>query len=94
MATLSESISKVNLESYLQTNHAHQECKNIANSLRDFGAVLVYDPRVKTSDSDSFINLLEKYFAQPREIKLKDARPHYYYQVRIFIINENNTFDK
>jgi len=59
------------------------ECRQLADALEHFGAVLVRDPRVSRDDNDRFLDLMEMYYAQPREVKLADARPDVYYQVGV-----------
>ncbi|KAG9304521.1 hypothetical protein G9A89_020085 [Geosiphon pyriformis] len=76
----------INLELYLKskdTPEVIQECKKAANALRDYGALLVKDPRVTEADNGRFLDLLEDYFAQPHEIKIQDARPEFGYQVGV-----------
>ncbi|CAG8646992.1 4718_t:CDS:1 [Acaulospora colombiana] len=62
---------------------AVEECKKAANALVDYGALLLKDPRVTEEDNSQFLNLMEDYFAQPYEKKLKDARPDLSYQVGV-----------
>ncbi|KAF9973328.1 hypothetical protein BGZ73_003440 [Actinomortierella ambigua] len=59
------------------------ECKRAADAIRDFGALIVKDPRVTEKENNDFIDMIEDYFAQPTEVKLKDARPEYGYQVGV-----------
>jgi hypothetical protein len=33
------------------------------------------------SDQSGFLDMMEQYFQQPTEVKLRDARPHLHYQV-------------
>ena len=47
----------------------------------DFSACSVLDPRVSEGENAQFLDLLEDYFDQPTEAKLKDARPELSYQV-------------
>lgn len=82
MATLSNSITQVDMTTYLSDKQDTGACEAIANSLKVYGAVLVRDPRVHPSDADTFLDMMERYFAQPRDKKMPDARPHLFYQVR------------
>ena len=34
------------------------------------------------SDQSGFLDMMEQYFQQPTEVKLRDARPHLHYQVQ------------
>ncbi|KAK3236968.1 hypothetical protein CYMTET_52926 [Cymbomonas tetramitiformis] len=58
-------------------------CEALAACLRDTGLVVVRDARVPHSSSARFIDLMEKYFEQEREEKMKDARPELRYQVGV-----------
>jgi isopenicillin N synthase-like dioxygenase len=61
---------------------AHEaECKLIAQCLKQYGLLVVRDPRVSETDNDNFLNMMEEYFEQPREERLKDIRPELHYQV-------------
>ncbi|RHZ77390.1 hypothetical protein Glove_180g71 [Diversispora epigaea] len=52
-----------------------KECQKAVNALKEYGALIVKDSRVTEEDNYQFLNLMEDYYAQPTEIKLKDARP-------------------
>ncbi|KAI0564745.1 Non-heme dioxygenase [Gracilaria domingensis] len=81
---LSAVIDLVDLTSFLSSNqNVTEDCKRVEKSLRDYGAVLIRDPRVGSKDSDKFVNLMERYFEQPSEVKMKDARPELFYQVGV-----------
>lgn len=80
--TLSSAIGRVDISVFLSNSLDRESCAEVAASLRQFGAVLVRDPRVAHDDQNQFVDLMEHYFAQPRHIKLQDARPELYYQVR------------
>lgn len=79
--TMDASIPLVDLTSYLNGGSPSSDAALLKSSLERYGAVLLRDPRVSTNDSDEFIDLMERYFAQPRAVKLQDARPQYFYQV-------------
>jgi len=59
------------------------ECIRVASIFCRMGALTLRDPRVIELENDSFLDMLEKYFNQPTDIKLKDARPHLSYQVGV-----------
>lgn len=50
-------------------------------SLQSTSCLAVKDPRVTNQQNEDFLNLMESYFALPREQKMKDARPEQSYQV-------------
>mmetsp|Transcript_6795 Transcript_6795/g.12218 ORF Transcript_6795/g.12218 Transcript_6795/m.12218 type:complete len:352 (+) Transcript_6795:42-1097(+) len=60
-----------------------QSCESLASSLIQYGAVIIQDSRVNATDNDKYITMMQKYFDQPREIKVKDARPDLSYQVGV-----------
>ncbi|CAN8066460.1 unnamed protein product [Agarophyton chilense] len=80
---LSSVIDLVDLASFLSDPKVSDDCQRIANSLRDYGAVLIRDPRVLSQDSEKFVNLMERYFEQSPDVKMKDARPELFYQVGV-----------
>lgn len=45
--------------------------------------MVIRDPRVTFDDNKRFIDELEKYFEQPADVKLVDARPELHYQVGV-----------
>lgn len=83
---LTREVQQVDMTNFLRDGDASSECSRVADSLQTFGAVVLRDPRVNASDADTFLNMMERYFAQSREEKLKDARPHLFYQVRLCIV--------
>lgn len=58
----------------------------MARCLTETGCLVVRDCRVNTADSETFLNMMERYFEQPTEVKLLDARPSCHYQVRAFTL--------
>lgn len=74
-------LAQVDLSEYLSTSSDDSACEALASSLREYGAAIVVDSRVSHSDAAAFRSLMERYFAQPTEDKLADARPEVFYQV-------------
>jgi len=64
-----------------QSENALNECKRVADLLSRMGALTLRDPRVTFEDNQTFLDMVESYFSQSDEVKLKDARPDYAYQV-------------
>eukprot|EP01089_Gocevia_fonbrunei_P001710 TRINITY_DN1159_c0_g1_i3.p1 TRINITY_DN1159_c0_g1~~TRINITY_DN1159_c0_g1_i3.p1 ORF type:complete len:350 (+),score=99.38 TRINITY_DN1159_c0_g1_i3:120-1169(+) len=58
-----------------------ETCKKMAESMHLSGVLIIRDPRVTMEDNEAFINTMEKYFGQPDQTKLADARPDIHYQV-------------
>ena len=63
------------------TAAVHALAEGVAESLRRTGCCIVRDPRVQEADNDRFLDMMECYFSQPWETKLKDTRPQLHYQV-------------
>ena len=57
------------------------ECAKAAAALIKYGALVLRDSRVAASDNESFLDLLEDYFAQPEAALRRDERPLLGYQV-------------
>lgn len=58
-----------------------QVALEVLHALRQFSCVIVSDPRVPASQNDVFLDTMEDYFSQPRDMKMLDARPKLSYQV-------------
>lgn len=57
-------------------------CRAVADCLRETGALVVRDPRVSQADNSAFIDMMEEYFSQPHEAKMRDVRAELAYQAR------------
>lgn len=66
---------------------AQEESKKAANALITYGALVVKDSRVSESDNETFLDLMEDYFAQPDDLLKKDERPEFSYQVGVTLEN-------
>jgi len=82
---LSPELPVFDLEPYLSNTDTDllSLCHSVSAHLKNTGALVVKDPRVDASKNDRFLNTMEAYFARPREVKLRDARPNLAYQVGI-----------
>ncbi|PWA78832.1 hypothetical protein CTI12_AA209400 [Artemisia annua] len=58
-------------------------CSEVSRTLSETGALLVKDPRCSAQDNDRFIDMMEKYFEQPDEVKRLQERPNLHYQVGV-----------
>ena len=58
-----------------------------ADALITYGALLVQDSRVSEDDNNTFLDLIEDYFAQPNDALKKDERPELGYQVGVTLEN-------
>ena len=74
----------IDLQDFLMSPHspaALTECKRAAHGLKEFGVLIVRDPRVTEQHNDQFLDLMEAYFHQPEPLKMLDARPDFAFQV-------------
>ncbi|KAA8499514.1 hypothetical protein FVE85_7099 [Porphyridium purpureum] len=55
----------------------------IARSLERCGAVVVQDPRVRAELNDAYCDMMQRYFAQSAECKMRDARPELNFQLGV-----------
>ncbi|TDL28060.1 Clavaminate synthase-like protein [Rickenella mellea] len=85
------SLPVINLDVFLSeplgSEVATQECRKAADALISYGALIVQDSRVSEEDNDTFLDLMEDYFAQPEEALKKDERPELGYQVGVTLEN-------
>lgn len=56
-------------------------CTEVSRTLKETGALLIRDPRCSAQDNDRFLDMMEKYFQQPPELKRLQERPLLHYQV-------------
>ncbi|AEO58567.1 hypothetical protein MYCTH_2315449 [Thermothelomyces thermophilus ATCC 42464] len=63
------------------------ECAKAADALITYGALVLHDSRVSEQDNDTFLDLLEDYFAQPEADLKKDERPELAYQIGVTLEN-------
>lgn len=71
------------LGAYLRGEPADETAVAIARCLSETGCLVIRDFRVNTADNEAFLNMMERYFEQPTEVKLLDARPSCHYQVGV-----------
>ncbi|RFU75113.1 clavaminate synthase [Trichoderma arundinaceum] len=81
----------IDLDIYLNnpaTSPAVQaECARAASALITYGALLLHDSRVSEADNNTFLDLLEDYFAQPEADLKRDERPELSYQIGVTLEN-------
>ncbi|KAI0240220.1 hypothetical protein L0F63_000246 [Massospora cicadina] len=65
------------------SKEARAEYLKVAESLIDYGVLVVRDSRASEEYNSQFIDMMERYFEQPYDMKLKDARPQFHYQVGV-----------
>jgi isopenicillin N synthase-like dioxygenase len=81
-----EDLPVINLDPYLNKESNSEsvwqsECTAIAHCLTKYGCLVIKDPRVTMKDNDAFIDQMEQYYEQPKNVKLEDIRPEVFYQV-------------
>ncbi|OTB02558.1 hypothetical protein M426DRAFT_193574 [Hypoxylon sp. CI-4A] len=64
-----------------------EECARAARALITYGALVLHDSQVSESDNETFLDLLEDYFAQPASVLQHDERPELGYQVGVTLEN-------
>ncbi|QRW09117.1 2OG-Fe(II) oxygenase family protein [Ceratobasidium sp. AG-Ba] len=69
------------------STESRTECIKAAEALINFGALIVHDTRVTEEHNETFLSLLEDYFAQPEEVLKKDERAEFGYQVGVTLEN-------
>lgn len=79
--TLEKTIPLVDIGKFVSSGTDEEASEKVAFSLENYGAVIIKDARVSEDDASKFVDMMERYFAQPREKKLQDARPQFFYQV-------------
>jgi hypothetical protein len=58
-----------------------------ANALITYGALILHDSRVEEDDNIKFLDLLEDYFSQSKELLKRDERPELAYQIGVTLEN-------
>lgn len=66
---------------------ARAECDKAARALIAYGALVLHDARVSEADNDTFLDLLEDYFALPEPVLRRDERPDLGFQVGVTLEN-------
>ena len=73
----------IDLGGYLSTNGDAAACEQIATLLREFGMLIVKDPRVDDRLNTEFLDMMEQYYDQETAVREKDSRPDVHYQVGV-----------
>lgn len=80
-------INTIDLTNYLDEKLNTNEIKKLSIKLLDnihkTGILIIRDPRVKKNDNEQFINMMERYYSLPKNVKYKDVRKESHYQVGI-----------
>jgi len=60
---------------------AIESCYKTAEILMETSCLIIRDPRVTEQDNSNFLDMMERYFEQPLEEKMKDVHPELSYQL-------------
>jgi len=60
---------------------ALEDCKLLAQTLKQTSCLIIKDPRVSEEDNNRFLDVMEKYYGLPHEVKMKDVHPELHYQL-------------
>ncbi len=75
-----ENIPVIDLQSYLE-NGDKNLCKTVVECLHKTGILIVKDTRINDEYNEKFLDMMEKYYSMPYEIKKKHIRQECHYQV-------------
>lgn len=64
-----------------KSSEAIQDCLAIAETLKKTSCIIIKDPRVTEEDNLKFLDMMERYYDQPRDLKMKDVHPELSYQL-------------
>jgi len=81
---MADQLTPVDLSAFLNDKNSEQalsDCKKVAQTLRATSCLVLRDPRVAESENSNFIDMMEKYYEQPLEKKMKDVHPELHYQL-------------
>jgi len=74
----------VDVANFLKDKHSDSsiaDCKSLAQTLRETSCLIIKDPRVSEEDNNRFLDMMEKYYDQPHEVKMADVHPELSYQL-------------
>jgi len=58
-----------------------ESCKRLAQTLKDTSCLIIRDPRVTEEDNNTFLSMMEQYYEQELNDKMKDVHPELHYQL-------------
>lgn len=79
-----ESLNAVDIAPFINNPSSPEgldACQKVLSALKTTSCLVVRDPRVCETDNVAFLNMVERYFSQPREELEKDVRPDLSYQL-------------
>jgi isopenicillin N synthase-like dioxygenase len=78
-----DAIPIFDLAPFLEGKPDADTCRAMAEYLRRTSILVVRDPRVSADDSAAFTAQMQRYYAQPKDALMEDARPEAAYQVGV-----------
>jgi isopenicillin N synthase-like dioxygenase len=76
------SIDVVDISQFLTNKNdaaSKEACKKLAQILKETSCVIIKDPRVSEEHNSKFLDMMERYYNQPDEQKMKDVFPELNY---------------
>ena len=64
-------------------------CESMGKAMAETSILIVRDPRVSKTDSGNFLDMMERYFSQERELLDKDVRAELQYVVTLFSLSRS-----
>jgi len=58
-----------------------KDCNSLAETLKKTSCLIIKDPRVTEADNNRFLDMMERYYRLPHDIKMKDVHPELSYQL-------------
>jgi hypothetical protein len=58
-----------------------ESCKRLAQTLKETSCLIIRDPRVSEEDNNTFLTMMEQYYEQELNEKMKDVHPELHYQL-------------
>jgi len=78
-------LQAVDISSFVMGQKNSQEsleaCQKLAQNLMETSCLIIKDPRVSEEDNNRFLDMMERYYDQPQETKMKDVHPELSYQL-------------
>jgi len=81
---MTDQLTPIDLSGFLSEKNsdaAQEACRRVAQVLRNSSCLVIRDPRVSEEDNSRFIDMMEKYYEQPLEKKMRDVHPELHYQL-------------
>jgi len=77
-------ITHKTISNFLKDKHSEQslaDSKQLAMTLKLTSCLIIKDPRVSEEDNSKFLDMMERYYDLPHDVKMKDVHPELSYQL-------------